>query len=157
MAGGAAAAPEAPRFGDYPAGAPYTGRNAAPVLATQEVRRFRTMIRNGAREKPNFASHFIVASWGCGTDCELGAIIDARSGRVVMLPVVAGLPEDAGTESGHFEYHLDSRLLVMNGMIREEPPMGSHYFVFDGQRLTPLKSVVKAEKHWGEPADAKQR
>jgi hypothetical protein len=150
-----ARAEEAPKFADYPGGGAYTGRNAAPILATREARQFRTMIRDGAREKANFAGHYIVASWGCGTDCEMGAIIDAVSGRVVLLPVVAGSPEDAGPQSTHFDYRLDSHLLVMTGMIKEEPPMGSYYFVFDGAQLKPLKTVVKPEKHWGSPTTGK--
>lgn len=153
----ALAAETAPAFADYPAAAAYSGQNAPPVLATPEARRFRTMIREGARQKPNFDGRFIVATWGCGTDCETGAIIDAATGKVVSLPVVAGSPDDAKPESGHFDYRGDSRLLVLNGMIGEEPPMGSHYFEFDGKRLLKLKTIVKPEKRWGDaPAEKAQ-
>lgn len=148
----AVSAADPPNFAAYPSAARFDGRNAAPVLATAEARRFRTMIRDGARQKPNFDGHYIVATWGCGTDCEMGAIIDAISGKVVSLPVVAGAPQDANWDSNHFDYRLDSRLLVMNGMIGEEPPMGTHYFTFDGSALIPIKTVVKPEKHWGSPA-----
>jgi hypothetical protein len=147
--GDAAWAQGVPDFADYPGAAAFNGRNAAPILATSDARRFRTMIREGARGKPNFDGHYVVATWGCGTDCEMGAIIDAISGKVIALPVVAGSPEEAGAQSTHFDYRLDSRLLVMTGMIKEEPPMGSHYFEFDGAKLTPIKSIVKPEKHWG--------
>ena len=157
VASAASAAETAPAFADYPAAATYAGRNAAPILAAPEARRFRTMIRDGARQKPNFDGHYIVASWGCGTDCETGAIIDAVSGQVISLPVVAGSPDDATPESAHFDYRSDSRLLVMNGMIGEEPPMGSHYFEFDGKRLRKLRTVVKPEKHWSDaPAEKAQ-
>lgn len=148
-ASGAAWAQGAPAFADYPSAALFSGRNATPILATRDARLYRTMIRNAAREKPNFDGHFIVASWGCGTDCEMGAVIDAVSGKIISLPVVAGSPEEASAQSGHFDFRLDSRLLVMNGMIGEEPPMGSHYFEFDGAQLTPIKTIVKPEKHWG--------
>src|ERR1700733_9657710 len=92
-AGGAAWAGDTPDFADYPGAAVYHGRNAAPILATREDRQFRTMIRNGARGKPNFDGHYIVWTWGCGTDCEMGVIIDAITGKVVSLPVVAGTPQ----------------------------------------------------------------
>ena len=114
------------------------------------------MIRDGARQKPNFDGHYIVATWGCGADCETGAIIDAHSGRVVLLPVVAGSPQDARSNSTHFDYRLDSALLVINGMIGEEPPMGTHYFTFDGEKLTSIKTIAKPEKHWAAP-DAEPR
>jgi hypothetical protein len=145
-AGNAAAAQDAPSFADYPGAAAFHGRNAAPILATSDARHFRTTIRDGAQEKPNFDGHYIVTSWGCGTDCEMGAIIDAISGNVVSLPVVAGSPEGADAASTHFDYRLESRLLVMHGMIREAPPMGSHYFAFDGTKLTLVKTIVKPEK-----------
>ena len=155
--GNAAWAQGVPDFADYPGAAVFNGRNAAPVLATRDARLFRTMIREGARGKPNFDGHYIVATWGCGTDCEMGAMIDAITGRVISLPVVAGSPEDASAESTHFDYRLDSRLLVMTGMIKEGPPMGSHYFEFDGAKLTLLKTVVKREKHWGSPPGEKSQ
>jgi len=148
--GQAAWAQGAPDFADYPGAAPFNGRNAAPILATRDARLFRTKIREGARESPNFDGRYIVATWGCGTDCETGAVIDAISGKVIWLPVVAGSPEDAGAEpAAHFHYRLDSCLLVMTGMIKEEPPMGTHYFVFDGAKLTPVKTIVKPERHRG--------
>jgi hypothetical protein len=53
---------------------------------SRAAREFRTRLREAAREKPNFAGHFIVTTWGCGTECVEGAIIDARTGRVFMLP-----------------------------------------------------------------------
>ncbi|MGE5268484.1 MAG: hypothetical protein ACM3JG_02305 [Thiohalocapsa sp.] len=153
LAGVAAAADDTPQFADYPPAARFAGRNAAPVLTTPEAQRFRTRIREAAPEKPNFDGHYIVAAWGCGTDCEMGAIIDAASGRVALLPVVAGTPADAGAEFGHFEYRLGSRLLAMHGMIGEAPPMGSHYFEFDGKRLRPLKTIVKPARRWDGATD----
>ena len=144
-AGGAAWAGDAPNFADYSGAAPFAGRNAAPVLTTPEAREFRTMIRDGARARPNFDGHYIVTSWGCGSDCETGAIVDAQTGRVVMLPVVAGTPADADAAVGHFAFRLDSRLLVATGMIGEEPPMASHYFLFDRATLTRLKTVPRPE------------
>lgn len=40
-------------------------------------------------------------------------------------------------------------------MIREVPPMGSHYFAFDGTALKPVQTVVRPERHFGPPAQAK--
>ena len=133
------------KFADCPGAPVYTGLNALPLLATDDARRYRTMIRDGAREKPNFDGHFVVATWGCGSDCQTGAIIDAVSGKVTMLPVVAGTSSDAGDSESRFDYRLDSRLMIMTGMIGEEPPMGAHYFEFDGHRLKRLKTVAVRE------------
>ena len=54
----------APRFDDYPVNERYTGKTA-PLVLSREARTYRTRLREAAREKPNFAGHFIVTSWGC--------------------------------------------------------------------------------------------
>src|SRR4051812_16159107 len=36
---------------------------------------FRTNLRNAAKEGVNFAGHYILATWGCGTNCSQSAII----------------------------------------------------------------------------------
>ena len=141
-----ARAADAPRFEAYPAPAAFAGHNAAPRLATPAARRFRTQIAEAARQKPNFAGHSIVGTWGCGAACETGAIIDAATGNVVLLPVVAGIPADAPDDFSHFAYRLDSRLIVLTGMIAENPPMAAHYFSFDGKRLVPLTVIPRKER-----------
>ena len=99
--------------------------NSHPV-----AKRFRTNLRNAAKGKVNFAGHFILTTWGCGTNCTESAIIDARDGRVFFPKefqgVVQGfcdLPENANPtdapdmkdEYAPFVYRADSRLLVLNG------------------------------------------
>ena len=75
--------------------------------------------------------------------------------------VFAGSPQDAPGDargaSADFDYRLDSPLLVMNGTIGEEPPMGAHYFTFDGTRLSRLKTIPKPEKRWDAPGAEKPR
>lgn len=90
-----------------------------PNLASHKAARtYRTNLRNAAREGVNFAGHFVVATWGCGTSCIESAIIDARTGKVFFPEVLQGvgagfcdLPEDAET----LVYKPDSRLLVLSG------------------------------------------
>jgi hypothetical protein len=144
--GGIVRAEEAPKFADYPSPPVYHGRNAAPVLRSWEARMYRTRIREGARERPNFDGHYIVVGWGCGTQCWNGAVVDAITGKVVVLPVVAAsLQQDAEL----IEYRIDSRLMVLNGMsTREEESSGSsasHYFEFNGKILKPVKTIPRPE------------
>jgi hypothetical protein len=72
----------APRFEDFPADT-FVGR-PAPVDLTSDpdARQFRTRLREGAAEGPNFAGHLTIITWGCGTQCMSHALVDARSGRV---------------------------------------------------------------------------
>ena len=36
--------------------------------------------------KVNFAGNYIIATWGCGTSCISGAMVDVRDGKVYNLP-----------------------------------------------------------------------
>jgi len=49
---------------------------------------FRTNLRNAAKEGVNFAGHYILTTWGCGTNCSQTAVIDARSGRVFFPEIL---------------------------------------------------------------------
>ena len=77
---------------------------------------FRTRIRNaGKNDYPNFAGHYIITTWGCGSSCQYGAIIDATNGHVLELPIAY---------YGH-EYNLESRLLVVNPVGPYDPECSS--------------------------------
>ena len=56
------------RFEDYPVTAIFKGTPALPKLRLGD-RLFRTRIRKGAAKGPNFAGHYTIADWGCGTRC----------------------------------------------------------------------------------------
>jgi hypothetical protein len=125
----------APRFEDYPAarydkpGVPARWRDSAMS------RMYRTRLSAWSRERPNFAGHFILATWGCGTDCTQLAVIDARNGKVfhpqgvtsnVAVNVHPDLLEPAGSfmgawhGEGALRYRADSRLLVLIGAPNED-------------------------------------
>jgi hypothetical protein len=96
----------APRFEDYSVAEHYKGPTAPVDLRSEsQARRFRTVLREGAPKGPNFAGHLTIVSWGCGTNCQVFAIVDARNGRV-RFP-------DFGSEVGQ-DFRVDSRLLVIN-------------------------------------------
>jgi hypothetical protein len=136
-----ARAQDAPRFNDYPATQTYRGKSAQPKLTTKDARRFRTMLRQAAEGKANFAGHFIVAKWGCGTACVMGAIIDARSGAVTMLPFTLCCWRETYDDFQPFAYRLDSRLIVFLGQRNEEGENGYHAYVFDNGRLRFLRTA----------------
>src|SRR4051812_38998112 len=51
---------------------------------------YRTNLRNAAKEGVNFAGHYILTTWGCGTNCSQTAIIDARNGQVFFPEELGG-------------------------------------------------------------------
>lgn len=142
---------DAPRFEAYPA-AVYRGPNA-PVRwrADADSRMFRTRLREWGREKPNFAGHYILASWGCGTSCAQIAIIDAKTGKVFH-------PQEVGSvdmvnvhddfwkgEQWPLRYRADSRLLVLVGMPNEDTSQrGISFYLWEPPRLRLIRRVPVA-------------
>lgn len=134
-----------PQFRDYPAGEVYTGPNA-PLRLTRGDRTFRTRLREAAQEKPNFAGRYILTTWGCGTSCIMGALIDAKTGRVHWLPGTICCWNLIETDD-NFEpivARLDSRLIVLTGLINEEGETPSaHFYKFENGKFTLLRKVRK--------------
>lgn len=141
---------DAPRFEDFKVPV-FTGKLAKPaVRADKRSWLFRTELREAAAEGANFAGHYRLASWGCGTACFQWAIIDIKSGRVFHP---AGLRttdhvnvEEALYEGGIQAVHtrLESRLMVVVGGINEDPKKrGISWFVWDGRQLKRIRFVAK--------------
>ena len=123
-----------PQFGDYPAPSVFSGRPADPVLITAEERRFRTVIRRGLLEGfgvqdgetgrelgksgANFAGHYVIVQWGCGSPCLMAAIVDLANGPVLPPPFHQGSGNSyfqvpwAFPRSPALSYRRDSRLLI---------------------------------------------
>ena len=144
-----ALAQSAPRFADYPVAPLYTGKTAAPVLATKDAREFRTMLRQAAAGKTNFAGHYILATWGCGSSCVSGGIIDARSGAVTMLPFTTCCFREVHDKFEPIEVRPASRLIVFSGARDEkEDDMGQHFYAFEkGKLAIPAHGEERRQLH----------
>lgn len=123
----------APSFAQYRVTQRYNGRPAAVNLNSPQARRFRTVLTNGARRGPNFAGQYTVVTWGCGTECQQVAIVDAKTGRVYMTGITASLG---------VKHQLNSRLLVVNppeeiALFGSNKPdwLYSRYYVWESNRL----------------------
>jgi hypothetical protein len=139
-----------PRFQDYPAFEIFKGTAALPIFTRPEERLFRTVIRQGVtkgygvfrgaveQEKPgpNFAGHYIAIQWGCGSDCDQMAIVDANTGHIYPPPL-------RGKGSMYFnvpirsfqrrpDFRLDSRLMILSDAC-PQPISGcsAYYFLWD--------------------------
>jgi hypothetical protein len=117
LVGTAAPAAEIPgrcqyALGDAPNNAPSFDRYAVPVahvkhaprvdLSQTRARLYRTQLRDAAREGaqfgPNFAGHYRLASWGCGTGCLNWGLVDLKTGRVAFDKSMFSL------ENGHIDF-----------------------------------------------------
>lgn len=130
-----------PQFKDYPATI-YKGPNA-PVVLTRNDLNFKTRLREAAKtKKPNFAGHYILTTWGCGTECLMGAIIDARTGKVYWWDFSLccwGFDNDEDFKP--IEFRPDSRLIVFSGMRNEKDgDNAAHFYHFDGRKFVHIRS-----------------
>lgn len=132
-----------PQFQDYPVKEQFKGKNA-PIKLTPESRVFETRLRKAAKEKPNFAGHYILSTWGCGMECVMGGVIDAKTGNVYPLPFSIccwGSEYDDNFEP--IDFRKDSNLVVFTGARNmAESDAGNHYYIFDGEKFVHLMSRI---------------
>ena len=147
--GARASAPETPTFDAFPAPV-MIGKPAAVNLNSHSgSRKFRTALRIGASEGPNFAGHFTVVTWGCGTDCVQHALIDAKTGTVFFPPEIAtiftfwGGPESPGVQEAQFR--IDSALLILAGQTPTHSDLGLTYLRWAGTRFVEVEHIAKPE------------
>ena len=150
-----------PSFDDYrvPPGAIFKGVPASPQFKTPGQRMFRTVIGEAVKKGPNFAGHYTIADWGCGTACESIAIIDAESGTVFDGPF-GKLPKAAfyygpnvDEDKTDLDYHLDSRLFVARGC-PNFTACGAYYYEWTGAAFrllanVPMKALPGSESQSG--------
>jgi hypothetical protein len=146
----------APTFAAYRVTSPETVGNpnldlkSNPIAAT-----YRTVLRQETAQGPNFAGHYRVAVWGCGTSCSMFAVVNLDTGRVITPEgfshasgVYLGIDDRkffSGSQSknGLFGFRKDSRLLVVLGDLNEdESREGAFYFVLEGGRLRLIHSTL---------------
>ncbi|APV49380.1 hypothetical protein BWI17_06615 [Betaproteobacteria bacterium GR16-43] len=102
-------------FTAYPGDAPISAPPAKPLL-TGPAAKHATRIREAAVKPADFNGHYRVARWGCGASCIQWAVIDQKTGRVILSPRVLSACTAAESEDAKYpdwlDYRLDSRLIV---------------------------------------------
>lgn len=96
-------------------------------------------------QRPNFAGHYILTTWGCGTSCLMGAIIDARTGKVHWWNFsICCWPFDVDDKFQPIELRLNSKLIEFSGARNEkEGDVGAHFYRFEDGRFVHIRSVLK--------------
>jgi hypothetical protein len=144
--GAAGPAAAEPRFEDYPAKV-YRGPVQAPDLSSHpDAKTYRTQLQNAAKGGVNFAGDHVLATWGCGGQCLMGAVINARSGHVQFLPGTVCCWLEAGENINPIAFKVGSDLLVLTGMVNEEEPMARRTYDFSGRafRLIDTQALVSS-------------
>jgi hypothetical protein len=103
---------------------------------------FRSAIREAAAKGPNFAGHYTIAEWGCGSGCMSSAVIDAVTGKVFPAPFrILSMPLPEGEGDHEYQgavYQLKSRLLIADGC-PEETGCGTYYYEWSDNKFKRLR------------------
>jgi hypothetical protein len=157
-----------PQFEDFPIREVFDQTPHAPILATPEQRLFRTRIREGVQKGwgvpvngawgteqnkpgPNFAGHYIVIVWGCGSGCISMVMSDAKTGIVFGPPISEGafaLPmlviPGSVSRAADLQFRKDSRLMIIRATPHEDRPGAvpcAFYFLWEGDRWRLMRQV----------------
>ncbi|OJW49161.1 MAG: hypothetical protein BGO67_11425 [Alphaproteobacteria bacterium 41-28] len=81
------------------------GKPAPIKLSSYEgAKTYKTKLKEGAKEGPNFAGHYTIVSFGCGTQCQDNWLIDAKTGQILnRFSSTVGIKQQ-----------IDSALLIIN-------------------------------------------
>lgn len=126
-----------PTFEDYPVDTvPFTG-NHSPIDfdSHPDAYTFRDALNYGIQYGPNFAQNYTIVSWGCGTNCQAFAIVDAYTGAVYFPKIFSSVG---------LAFRIDSNLLIVdppeNIQSTYVPPgVGTQYFIWKDKQLLPIK------------------
>jgi hypothetical protein len=152
LAGASVAQKKAPRFEDFPVAGRSSGKPSRLNLSSHaQARMFRTMLRDVAKKGANFAGHYAIGYWGCGTECVRIGIVNLRTGQAYVSPFYASVG---------LAYRANSRLLIVapQEQIRELYGDGGpeylhpRYYLLKGDKLVLIypKSEIgaEAETYW---------
>jgi hypothetical protein len=132
-----------PRFEDYSVKTKYKSKPAKVDLKSHpRAKMFRSVLRNAASRGPNFAGHYAIAQWGCGTSCIEFAVIDLKTGKVFINPEPA---------TSDLVFDIDSRLLVVNPIDSSTYKLSEHlpdylmtrYLIWEGSSFKQIDSSMK--------------
>lgn len=148
----------APRFEQYAVEDLATKWIPADTNSNPQARMYRTALRRGTAEGPNFAGYYSIVAWGCGSSCVQFAIVNRKTGKVFFpegINDISGVPLNANdfqvkASTGYWglRFMLNSRLLILVGAINEdEERQGAFYYVIEGDQLKAVFSVP-VKKRW---------
>lgn len=91
-------------FKDFPVDI-YKGKLADPDFSTDpDAKRFITRIKNECAKGINFAGQYTLVTWGCGSPCQSGVVVDRKTGKIFG---------GYGTSLGS-EFRKDSKMIIRN-------------------------------------------
>jgi len=127
-----------PNASDFPIQGRFTGKTVLPDFKRRdrEFNSFRTRIREGMREGPNFAGHYTLIQIGCGAGCSFAIVADNQTGRPASFP--------RGGEDNMYlnlDYSRDSRLVAVQWLSYDVNKCFIEFFDFDRNTWKPISKT----------------
>lgn len=127
-----------PKFSDYSVVQIYQGKPAVPILS-KDQRWYRTVIREGAKSRVQFAGHYTIPTFGCGTGCTGFYLVDSITGKVydgfTVADSFAWIARPGNENVRRIEFYPNSRLFRITGCPGETNCGFYDYEVVDGAGL----------------------
>lgn len=122
----------------FPAEASYSGKTKMPDFKgrDKDFNVFRTRIRNGLKNGPNFAGHYSLIQFGCGTGCSSVIVSDNNTGRPLSFP--------RGGEDNMYlslKFQRNSRLIAAQWANYEQGRCVIEFFDLNGRIWKPLQRL----------------
>lgn len=143
--------PGAPTFEQYAVPLTFHGKPAPVKLNSHpDAKTWKTRLKEGSKQGPNFSDYITVVTWGCGSDCTSIAFVDARNGKVYFdnkIEALVSVNVHDKVIDKILSYQRNSNLLIAAGCLNEEcsTKRGVFYFIWTG---TGLKEVFSVPKDW---------
>ena len=144
------------RFEDFPVGDVFQGKAAKIVwpdgFDPSEPANDRLVFaaESAFQKKPNFAGHYGIAEYSCGTNCAELVILDLKSGAVLDSPpyttIESHFDRKEGASYEGISFRRRSRLLIASGCFDWDSPASSHecgtkYFEFKNGQFVLLRFI----------------
>lgn len=126
-----------PKFSEYPAAIKSAAKRPSLRQDNPFARQFRTVLGLSLRNDPiNLAGHYIKTTFGCGSNCQRVAVINALTGQVVEWPGLFEVGDEPDQEG--LAIRSNSRLVIYQGIPNDgyQGPRAFHYFEAKDGKLT---------------------
>lgn len=135
-----------PSFSEFPAP---TGRKLPSPPPEPEVRslyRADEAIVFESGKPPDFAQHYRVVTWSCGTSCWCALLLDVETGKTIDSPFGCSShewvwDEPESTDFTPLRYQTDSRLLVLTGC-PGRVNCGVHAYEWTGREFRLVREIL---------------
>jgi hypothetical protein len=113
--------------------------------------RYRDSVALDVHKGPNFAGHYTVAQWSCGTGCSSGVVVDAETGHLYRnMPY--GTLDISETPYKGLSFRIDSTLLIVEACTdadqQKQPDCSRNYYRWVPPRFLLIHKVQLPVPQW---------